>query len=583
MTPLEHPLASASSSLAADWVVIAVYLVATTVVGAKLAGKQSTIRDFFLAGRKLPWWAISGSIIATEISATTFIAVPAISARMNGDFRYLQLAIGSIIARIIIAYYFVPRFYEQEIYSPYDYAGQRLGPRVKRLTTGLFFVSAVLGQGVRVYTAAFLMQVISGLDLVYSIWAITLFSVAWTFFGGMTTVIWTDVAQFVVMCLGAIVCLVCAVGSVDGGIRQAYEMSLGADKYRLFDFTSDLSVQYTFWCGLIAMPFLNLAALGTDQVMAQRMFCCRDQRDAKKAVLFSMVGIGVAVLMLTVGAALYVYFLQHPLSAAELATYRRGAHDENYWLPLFIVRAVPVGVRGVIIAAVLASAISTLESALAALAQGTVGGFVQSERKSAAQRVRRFFGNDIRLSRALVVAWGLVLAGMATACITLARRYHNAVDLAFALVAYTYGPLLGVFLLAFLGTKRDDAGLAWAVPIAMLAVFSASVHDLRFEVFARVGIFPSLAEVDLSRWIVAAGAGYFLLAPIRHRRLTAAQAAGLVGAILFVVLLHEARFGPPGGRGEPLAWTWYYPIGAGLTFGLGWLLGNPRGAAARRR
>lgn len=579
--------ASATLSLI-DWAVIAFYLVLTTIIGARLAGKQSTIRDFFLAGRKIPWWAISGSIIATEISAVTFIAVPLMTAQAGGNMTYLQLAIGSIVARIVVAYVFVPRFYQEEIYSPYDYAGRRLGPRVKTATTGLFFVGGVLGQGARVYVTAVLLSVVAGFsieenlaggrqsDLILAIWVIALFSIGWTLLGGMTTVIWTDVVQFVVMVGGALFALYCAISTVPDSISKIASDAAAAGKLKALDTRFDWTLEYTLWCGLLATPFLNIAALGTDQVMAQRMFCSRNQDEARKAVLFSMIGLAIPVVMLLVGIGVGRYFDHFPMSPDQLARYKR---QPNAIFPMFIVDAVPKGIRGLIVAAILASAISTLESALAALSQSTVSLLGASERKRTG--LRRWFKNDIHLSKAFVVFWGMVLAVMAMICIPLGEHYRSAVDLALALVAYTLGPLLGIFLLAFLPGRRTDRGLGWAVPLAMLAVFSASVHDLRVGPFGNPG---GLLHWDLARVIVMGGCIAAVALVLIRRPTELGSVAIIVVVALAIAGLHHLDFGVEvklnsEGRSvaipKRLAFPWNYPIGAIITFAVGYVLGRP--------
>lgn len=581
--------ASATSSALGllDWSVIAAYLVLTTLIGAKLAGKQSTIRDFFLAGRKIPWWAISGSIIATEISAVTFIGVPSLSARVGGDMTYLQLAIGAIVARVVVAYVFVPRFYEEEIYSPYDYAGRRLGPRVKTATTALFFVGGVLGQGARVYVTAVMLAVVAGLradhgstadrqsDLVIAIWVIALFSIGWTLLGGLTTVIWTDVVQFVVMLGGALFALYCAVAAVPDSISTIVANASDAGKFRVVNTSWDWSTDYTLWCGLIATPFLNIAALGTDQVMAQRMFCSRNQAEARKAVLFSLVGLAIPIIMLLVGIAIGSYFKHYPMNVEETARY---SSQTSSILPIFIVRAIPLGIRGLIVAAILASAISTLESALAALSQSSVSllGAATGRRTG----IRGLFRNDIHLSKAFVIIWGLVLACMAMACIKIGERYNSVVDLALALVAYTLGPLLGIFLLAFLPGRRTDRGLGWAIPLAMLAVFAASVRDLRVGPFGAPG---ALANWDLARVIVMSGCVAAVMLVLIRRTTELESVAVIVFTALAIVGLHYVSLGEtivkkPDGTtdivAKTLAFPWNFPIGTLITFTVGWVLGR---------
>lgn len=563
LTPLGGRLALA------DWGIIAAYLLATTVLGARLAGRQATIRDFFLGGRSLPWWAVSVSIIATEISAVTFVAVPTISYAEQGNLTYLQLAIGAILARIIIGVWFVPRYFEREIYSPYDYMGQRLGGRVKKVATALFMVGAVLGQGARVYVTAFVLGVVTGLDLTTSIWIIGAFSICWTLLGGMTTVIWTDVIQFCVLTLGACLVLGYAISAVGTPVTDVIASSAEAGKFQCLDLRTNPALSYTLWCGLLATPFLNLAAFGTDQVMAQRMFCCRNRRDATKAIIVSSVGIGVALLMLCVGIALYAYFRHEPFMPREAELY----HDKNtYLLPIFMVRALPTGIRGLIIAAVFASAISTLDSALAALSQSTVSAFFKARPTGGRRRgrLRKMLSSEVGLSKACVVGWGVVLCLMATACIGIADHYDNAVDLAFALVGYTYGPLLGILLLALLPVKCSDAGLIWAVPMTVLAIFGLSHHDLD------VTLIRGLSPIDLADWVVWLGVGVILVLGLLKAADDEKRLAAIVVGALAIVLLHQYRVetdaGDPAGV---LAWPWRYPIGTAMTFGLGYCLGRP--------
>ncbi|MFH1417132.1 MAG: sodium/solute symporter [Planctomycetota bacterium] len=565
MTTTPCLLAQVDSSISLlDWLVIAAYLLFTTLVGARLAGKQANIRDFFLAGRKLPWWAITGSIIATEISAVTFIAVPTISFARGGNLTYLQLAIGSILARIIIGLYFIPAYYQREIYSPYDYMGKQLGHRVKKITTLLFFVGAILGQGARIYVTAFVISVVTGFNLTVSIWIMGAFSICWTLLGGMTTVIWTDVIQFCVLFVGALLVLCYSVSAAPGSTGEIVSTASQAGKFQVLDFSTDPTLAYTFWCGLLAIPFLNLAALGTDQVMTQRMFCCRNQRDAAKAIITSSLGIGIALLMLLVGIALYAYFTPEARAVFE------GENIRDRLLPTFITDALPVGVRGIIIAAVFASAVSSLDSALAALSQTTISAFIRPRPSTGRRRqgfLRKLVTSEIGLSKLLVVFWGVALCLMATACIIIARQYANAVDLAFALVAYTYGPLLGIFLLAFFRVNRDDSGLVWAIPLTLLTVFGLSVHN------------------PWADWIVVIAAATILLhGAIRHHR-DPVRVAALVTAALLAVCLHQYEVPPETAAGEPkyLAYPWHYVIGTGMTFLLGYCLGRPKANSASSR
>ena len=201
----------------ADWIVLFGYLTITTVIGHFMAGKQATIKDFFAGGKSLPWWAVCGSIIATEISGVTFIGVPGGVMAANGNFTYMLWGIGSIIGRVIVGMVFVKVFYEDEIYSPYDYMGRRIKPELKKLATWFFTVGSILGQSVRILVAALPLKIVTGLPFELCILVIGLFAIGWTLMGGMRTVIWTDVMQFVLFTFGGVFTLVWISNSIDGG------------------------------------------------------------------------------------------------------------------------------------------------------------------------------------------------------------------------------------------------------------------------------------------------------------------------------------------------------------------------------
>ena len=190
-----------------DWSLVVGYMLLTTWVGHLMSGKQANIKDFFLGGRTLPWWSVSGSMIATEISALTFIGVPGMVFAMQGDWAYLQWGLGSVVARFAVAWWLVPLYYQREIYSPYDFMGDRLGEGVRRLVTLLFSLGSILGQSVRVLVTAIILQVVTGLDARLCIVVIGVIAVIWTFMGGMRTVIWTDVMQFVLFIFGGLLAL----------------------------------------------------------------------------------------------------------------------------------------------------------------------------------------------------------------------------------------------------------------------------------------------------------------------------------------------------------------------------------------
>lgn len=501
-----------------DWGVLIGYLLLTTWIGHALRGKQSTMKDFFLAGRSLPWPAVCGSIIATEISAITFVGVPGMVFAAGGNFTYLQWAIGSIAARIIVGVWFVKVFYEREIFSPYDYMQERLGPGARQLTTFLFFISSVLGQSVRLLVTALILRTVTGLPFELCIVFIGIFAVIWTLMGGMTTVIWTDVIQFFVFILGGGLAFLWLLSTFDGGWAEFWRIGAEAGKFRLIDLSTDPNVQFTLWVALIAMPFQNLAAFGTDQLNAQRMFCCRNREDAGKAIIASSVSQIVTALMLFVGAALYVYYVQHPPTPAEAQLF---AKDPDYVFPVWITTVLPPGITGLILAGAFAAAISSLDSALAALSQTTLSLIHGNERLNA--------GEDPRLvhqSRVAVIAWGIALVLVAIGLQAI-RNEINLLSLAFGMVAYTYGPLLGAFLLAMSPIRRDIRGVWIGAVLSVLLVL--------------------VVRPDLYNFLAGLGV------------ITAEQAAALRPKISF---------------------AWLYPVTCLLTLGCGILLGRRRPEAA---
>lgn len=463
-----------------DWVVVFGYLLLTTMVGHRLRGKQASIRDFFLGGRSLPWPAVTGSIIATEISGVTFIGVPGMVMALQGDFTYLQWAAGSIVARVIVGLFFVRVFYEKDIYSPYDYMGNRIGEGVKRLATVLFTVGSILAQGVRVLVAALPLQIVTPLPFEWCIVVIGVFAILWTLMGGMRTVIWTDVMQFGLFVVGGLIALFWMISSFPDGWQTLFSMASSAeqfdggtvDKMRVLDFSLDPSMEFTFWVALIAVPFLNLNAFGVDQLNAQRMFCCRGVSEARKAIIWSSFGQLVTVLMLFVGAALFTFYRLNPPTDPMImqATSWAGGYpgDPDNVFPVWIVTELPTALRGLILAGIFAAAISSLDSILAALSQTTLSLFHHTDREFTDRQHK----NMVRLSRLLVLIWGVLLTGFTFVLYWVKEAGEVTIlPLAFGMTTYTVGPLLGMFLVALAGKGRGSVlGLVIGAVISFVLV-----------------------------------------------------------------------------------------------------------------
>ena len=482
-----------------DWSIVFGYLLLTTWVGHAMRGKQGTIKDFFLGGRSLPWPAVSGSIIATEISGVTFIGVPGTLFALHGDFTYLQWAAGSIIARIIVAAFFVKIYFQREIYSPYDYMGIRLGNGVKVLATIFFTIGSILGQSVRVLVAAIPLKVVTGMDIEWCIIIIGIFAIGWTLMGGMRTVIWTDVMQFLLFVIGGVIALFWLINGISGGWTGMIETAQEFGRTRMIDprFGIGPELKFTLWVALFAVPFQNLGIFGVDQLMAQRMFCCKSAKDAGKAIIFSSIGQLVTVLMLLIGAALFVNYHQNGFTDQEISTIfdvsgekiqevrekaeyaehpvtkkssqvpvpgsYEGKGKSGYIFPVWIVNALPVGLSGLILAGIFAAAISSLDSILAALSQTTLSLIYSPEKNQTTLSAKQLMSR----SRFLVVIWGVVLTGF-TLLLSVAQNIP-ILPLAFAMTSYTVGPMLGIFVCSILG-KGSFRGLMTGCLISFLAV-----------------------------------------------------------------------------------------------------------------
>ena len=498
-----------------DWSIVFGYLLLTTWVGHAMRGKQGTIKDFFLGGRSLPWPAVSGSIIATEISGVTFIGVPGTLFALHGDFTYLQWAAGSIIARIIVAAFFVKIYFQREIYSPYDYMGIRLGNGVKVLATIFFTVGSILGQSVRVLVAAIPLKVVTGMNIEWCIIIIGIFAIGWTLMGGMRTVIWTDVMQFLLFVIGGFIALFWLINGISGGWTGMIETAKEFGRTRIVDprFGIGPELKFTLWVALFAVPFQNLGIFGVDQLMAQRMFCCKSAKDAGKAIIFSSIGQLVTVLMLLIGAALFVNYHQNGFTDQEISTIfdvsgekiqevreeaqyaehpitekssqvpvpgsYEGKGKSGYIFPVWIVNALPVGLSGLILAGIFAAAISSLDSILAALSQTTLSLIYSPEKNQTTLSAKQLMSR----SRFLVVIWGVVLTGF-TLLLSVAQNIP-ILPLAFGMTTYTVGPMLGIFVCSILG-KGSFRGLMTGCLISFLAVL-----------FVQTDIWNLLIKMDL--------------------------------------------------------------------------------------
>jgi len=559
---LESTLQGGLSAL--DGVVLLTVLAAVTWLGHARSGKQTELKDFFLGGRSLPWWAVAASIVATEISAVTFVSLPSVVWREGGNLTYLQIGLfGSLVARAVVGYVLVPAYYERELYSPYDYVAQRFGEAGRRVTTALFTLGGILGQSARVYLTAVVFEVVlfdelaaveaaTGIPpLAASVLVIAIVAIAWTWMGGIATVVWTDAALFLLFLLGIGATLVFLGGELSGGLWAALSEGAEAGKFRLIDTSWDPRKAYTLPIALLVASWGQIGPYGCDQLMVQRLLCCADARQARKAILASMGGMGVTFLVGTVGVALWAFTREHELSAAGAAMV---AEKPDRIFPVVIAEVLPNGVKGLVLAGAFAAAISSLDSILAALSQTTL---------TALGRADGDPRTTLRTSRLLVLVYGVLLGAAAVGIDSVAERYASILDLALAMAGYTGGALLAAFFLAWWKPLRvDGSGLVWSAPLSVLAVFGLAWH----EVWAQQRV-VQVAALLLALW--------FLL-PARRSRSVLRTALLLLGLGLCWGLSRYGHFAD----GGSLPWPWYLPVGAVVAFAFGWLLDEQRDRGA---
>src|SRR5690242_3542298 len=293
-----------------DLAVIAAYLLFITWFGAQFKESQKTLKDYFLGGRGAPWWAIAFSIVSAETSTLTIIGTPALSFASN--FTFLQLIFGYLLGRIVIAGLFLPQYFRGEMYTAYELMQRRFGSHVRKFTAATFLVLRVLAEGVRVFAVSIIISIVLGTGELLSIAVILALTLFYTFEGGMTAVIWTDVVQMVLYVAGALVSFFLILQLIPGGWPQAVALGQAAHKFQLFDFRFSWTPAffqrtYSFWAGLLGGCFLTTASHGTEQLLVQRLLSARNERESRFALFASWVVVFFQfALFLLIGVLLYV-------------------------------------------------------------------------------------------------------------------------------------------------------------------------------------------------------------------------------------------------------------------------------------
>jgi SSS family transporter len=421
-----------------DLAIIALYLAGITLFGLRFRKRHRTLRDYFLAGRDIPWWAIALSIVAAETSTLTIISIPGLAYDTNLTF--LQVVMGYVVGRVVISFVLLPHYFRGDLYTAYELIERRFGRTLRSLTAGLFLLTRAAAEGVRVYAVSIVVSIALGTGEVASIAIITALTLIYTFEGGLAAVIWTDVVQTAIYVGGTLVGLVTILHLVPGGWTAIHAAAASAGKLQIFDFSANFWIPYTFWAGVIGGAFLTTASHGTDQLIVQRLLAARSQKQSVTALLSS----GAAILFqfglfLMVGVMLWAYY--------RVPSANFGRADRIY--PTFIVSQMPHGISGLLIAAILAAAMSNLSAALNSLSSSSIMDFYLRLRPQADER------KQMRLSRLSTLMWALLLFGLAVLSL---HKVGRVIEVGLQIASVAYGALLGVFLLGVLTRRANQRG-----------------------------------------------------------------------------------------------------------------------------
>jgi SSS family transporter len=451
-----------------DYMVLLAYLAGITAFGMRFKRAQRSVKDYFVGARDTSWIIICLSIVATETSTLTLIGVPALAygtfarPEQGGTLTYLQVLVGYIVGRFVIARLFLPSYFRGELLTAYALLESRFGAAARRVAAALFLVMRALAEGVRVFAASLVLSAVLSSSVrgiphlwLWSIVLVGVLTLIYTFEGGIAAVIWTDLIQFVIYVGGSLLAAYEIVHLMPGGWNAIVAAGREAGKFQVLSFSWDVTVPFTFWAGLIGGTFLTNASHGTDQLLVQRLLTCRNLRDSQKAIVTSgFIVLAQFVLFLGIGIMLFAYYQHVPRPAIT-------TNDEIF--PAFIVTTLPHGISGLVIAAIFAAAMSNLSGSLNSLASTTVLDFYHPLTGGRASDAAL-----LHLSKWCTAGWGIVLILIAI----VARGWGSVFTAGLTAASIVYGPMLGAFCLGVLTTRANTAGVITGIVVSAAAMFT---------------------------------------------------------------------------------------------------------------
>lgn len=437
-----------------DLIIILSYLIVITVFGIISGGKQKSSIDYFLGGRRVPWWAVCFAVVATETSTLTFISIPGVAYLTNLNF--LQLTFGYILGRILIAVIFLPAYYQGKIETAYAYLGTRFGSKTRTAASIVFMITRLFADGVRLYATAIPIKLITGVDYPTAITITAIVTLLYTYIGGVRAVIWMDVVQMFIYIGGAFAAIYVLSSHIPEGIISIFSNQELSQKFNFINLGLNLELNtffgtpYTLLGSIIGGMFLSMASHGTDQLIVQRLLTTDSLKSSRKAIITSgFIVMFQFAIFLFIGILLYVFY-----GGAKM--------DPNEVFPNYIINHLPTGVSGLIIAGLLAAAMSTLSGSMNSLASAVIFDFYKPFVAKTNDPEK-----ELRISRIITALWCFLLIGSA---FLFMETPKTVVELALSIASFTYGGLLGTFLLGvlFKSPKQNDALIAFASGILVM-------------------------------------------------------------------------------------------------------------------
>jgi solute:Na+ symporter, SSS family len=471
-----------------DWKAVTDTLV--VLLGLSQRSKSGSVEGYTLGDRQIAWWAVLASILAAEISAATFLGAPE-SGYSKLNWTYLQFAIGTIMARIIVSFVFIPVFYKHGVISLYEFLGNRFGPGSRVAASATFLVTRVLAMGTRLYVAAIVLVIAYAafqgrpVDANEKFWifaialvVISLLTAVYTTAGGMRAVIWTDFIQVAVLVAALGFTITYLLIKVPGGWSGAMEHVKSPVFWNVAKpeepgawawFINILTSEYTLWAAFIGSTFVTMATHGIDQDTVQRMLTAKDRKESARATILSgIVDVPIVFSFILIGVLLYAFYQANPTPGLPA--------EKREIFPYFIMHEMPVGIRGLVIAGILATAMGSLSTALNALATSFARDFVFGRMKGDVTEARKV--RVLRWSTVLFAGF-IIIVGVVTAWYMAHNPKAEIIPLVLGILGFTFGSLLALFLVAiFTKTRGNDTGNIIAMACGIAAVLLLSNIDL---------------------------------------------------------------------------------------------------------